>query len=155
MSTKLKVTVHVEGTPSEIAAQLLDHVAIYNKSPDSAAKADKAKAAKAEPADDDAEEDEDFGAKKSSTKKASKFEEESEDADEEEGFNKPAAKTKAKKLTADDVNDAAKALAKSIGGKEGREKVLGILKKKFKTTSVTELKPEQYEAAIEALAVEE
>ncbi len=64
----------------------------------------------------------------------------------------PAKKVAAKKLTVDDVNDACKAKAASIGGKAGREQVLTILKKKFKTTSVTELEPEQFEAAIAAIA---
>lgn len=77
------------------------------------------------------------------------IEEDDEDSDEEE---KPAVKKgKVKKLTANDVNDACKSLASSIGGKKGREKVLSILKKKFKTESVSELKPEQYAKCIAAM----
>ena len=67
----------------------------------------------------------------------------------------PAPKAKAKKepkITIADVNDACKARAKS-GGKEGRAQVLKILKKQFKTESVSELKPEQYGAVIKAMAV--
>lgn len=48
-----------------------------------------------------------------------------------------------------DVNDAAKAHAK----KNGREKTLAILTKKFKVKSVSELKPEQYAEVIKALAI--
>lgn len=71
-----------------------------------------------------------------------------EDDDEDE---KPKAK-KAKKLTADDVNEACKALLSALGGgKTARAKVLGILKKKFKTESVSELKPDQYAAVIKAM----
>lgn len=54
-------------------------------------------------------------------------------------------KTKAKKITLDDCNDAAKALASSIGGKPGREKVLALMKKHFGTQSVSELDDDQYE----------
>ncbi len=108
----------------------------------------------------EADEDEDFG-KKPSKKKAKGFDEdeetevESEDAEEEsdeeseadeevEEDEAPVKKGKGKKLTIDDCNDAAKALALSVGGKPGRAKVLALMKKHFKTESVSELKPEQY-----------
>lgn len=66
----------------------------------------------------------------------------------------PAPKTKkAPKVTADDVNDACRLKAQSVGGKAGREQVLTILKKQFKTTSVSELKPEQYAAVVKAMQV--
>jgi hypothetical protein len=99
------------------------------------------------------EDEEDFSAKpvKASKKAKADFDDD-EDAEEEEGEadaevleDEPVKKAKPKKLTSDDCNDAAKTLAKSIGGKEGREKVLGLMKKHFKTESVSELKPEQYE----------
>lgn len=79
-----------------------------------------------------------------------------DDEDEEEKAVAPPAKRgRPKKITIDTVNDACKAKAASIGGKEGRNLVLGILKKKFKTESVTGLKPEQYSACIEAMTVEQ
>lgn len=66
---------------------------------------------------------------------------------------KPKTK-KAKKVTLDDVNDACKARAAAVGGKEGRAEVLSILKKQFKTSTVTDLKPENYQAVIDAMEIE-
>ncbi len=115
--------------------------------------------------------DEDFAPKaKVKSAAAAKFEDdETEDAppvktkakaapveDEDDGGDfmaAPKTKAKAKKLTVDDVNDACKAKAASIGGAEGRKEVLSILKKKFKTQSVSELQPEQYAEAIAAMEV--
>lgn len=132
-----------------------------------------------ETSDDD---DEDFAAKpvKTAKKKAAfdddddEAEKESEDEDDanaddeseagadDEGEEEPPVpptKTKAKpaktkKLSVDDVNDACKARARA-GGKNGRLEVLAILKKKFKTESVSELEPEQWQACIDAMKVEE
>lgn len=61
----------------------------------------------------------------------------------------PVKKKKAKTITSAQVNDACKALAKA----KGRPYVLKVLKKYFKTESVSELKPEQYAKALEVLAV--
>lgn len=114
--------------------------------------------------------DEDFAPKAKKTTAATKFDDDEdaapvakktaapvEDEDSDGDFMAPpvktAAKAKAKKLTVDDVNDACKAKAVSIGGAEGRKEVLGILKKKFKTQSVSELQPEQYAEAIAAMEV--
>lgn len=106
------------------------------------------------------DEDEDFAPKKSkklSAKNGKGFDDEDEEASEEsddeveEEDEEPSSKKKAKKLTVDDVNDACKARAAKVGGKEGRTEVLNILKKKFKTTSVSELKPDSYAAAIAAM----
>lgn len=107
------------------------------------------------------EEDEDFAAKKSK-KKAKTDEdeetEESEDADEEETADAdededeaPAKKKGKAKLTIDDVNDACKAYAKATS----RADALKVLKKKFKTDSIADLKPEQYADCIKAMTVEE
>lgn len=113
------------------------------------------------------EEDDDFAAKPAKVKPVKKvdFDEEEETETEEvevdeteddvEEVMPPAKKTKAKKVTVDDVNDACKARAASVGGKEGRAEVLAILKKKFKTESVSALKPEQYGACIAAMAVDQ
>lgn len=120
------------------------------------------------PAEPEAEEEEEFAAKPPKAKasaKAAGFDDDADDApaapaepeEEEEDFTTPPAKTakppKAKKVTLDDVNDACKAKAKSIGGKAGREKVLVVLTKHFKTESVSELKPEQWAKCIELMAV--
>ena len=76
----------------------------------------------------------------------------SADEDEDTDFTaKPETKKKAKKLTVDDVNDACKARAAVTGGKEGRKEVLGILKKKFKVESVSDLKEDAYAACIAAM----
>lgn len=114
-------------------------------------------------APDTESDDDDFAAKpRTKSKKASSFEDDddapaTESEDDDADFTAPSAKTakppKAKKWTVDDVNDACKKKASSIGGKEGRAKVLSILKKNFKTESVSELKPEQYAACIQAMAV--
>lgn len=78
-----------------------------------------------------------------------------DDDDEDEGFTEPAPKAKkgakaAKKLTMDDVNDACKERARGEGG---RDAVLKILQKKFKTKTVRSLKPEQFQSCIEAMKV--
>lgn len=102
------------------------------------------------------DEDTDFAATKKTAKKTkAAFDEDEEtveasEDEESEDFTEPTTK-KAKKLTVEDVNDACKKRASKTGGKEGRTEVLGILKKKFKTTSVSELKPEQYAAVIAAM----
>lgn len=76
--------------------------------------------------------------------------------DDDADFMAPPAKAakaaKPKKLTVDDVNDACMARAKK-GGKKGREEVLAILKKKFKTHSVSDLSEDQYAACVAAMAV--
>jgi Tfp pilus assembly protein PilE len=81
------------------------------------------------------------------------FDSEVEEDDEADDFMETKVQTKAKKLTINDVNDACKSRAMQTGGKEGRNEVLSILKKKFKATSVSELKPEQYAAAISAMGI--
>jgi len=128
--------------------------------------------AKDEPApavesDDAEDEDEDEAPKakaKSKPKKVAEAFDDDEDepaeddgedeAGEEDEDEAPTAKAKSKpkKLTPDDCNDAAKALAKAIGGKPGRDAVLKLMKKQFRTVSVSELKPEQYADFIAAMA---
>lgn len=125
------------------------------------------------------DEEEDFAPKKGKAKKAAAAFDDDEEAeisteaedeadleqpqamedDEDEDFTaapgKKAAKgkVKVKTLTVDDVNDACKARCAAMGGSKGRAEVLAILKKKFKTESVSELNPEQYAACIAAMAV--
>jgi hypothetical protein len=65
---------------------------------------------------------------------------------------KKAAEGKAKKVTIAQVNEACKARAQA-GGKKGRDQVLSILKKNFKTESISEIKPEMYGKVIQAMAV--
>lgn len=85
--------------------------------------------------------------------------EETDDEDEKPAKKEKAKPAKAKKLSADDVNDACKAFAthqiksKGIPGPEARKMVLKILKKKFDVESVSELEPEQFADALKALAV--
>lgn len=75
-----------------------------------------------------------------------------DDEDDEEPAPVKTKKSKAlPKITLDDVNDACQERALRTGGKKGREEVLAILKKQFKTNSVSGLKPDQYGAVIEAL----
>ena len=76
------------------------------------------------------------------------FEETQEEAPKPTKKN-PASKAK-KAVTLDDVNDACKAYAQV----NGRPATLKILEKKFKTKSVTSLKPEQFEAVVAAMKVE-
>lgn len=111
------------------------------------------------------EDDEDFAPKKAAKgkKAAAAFDDEEETeaeeaaSDDDEGFMEAApakkAAPKAKKLTVDDINDACKARAAATGGKEGRAEVLALLKKHFKTTSVSEVKPEDYAKLIKVMAV--
>ncbi len=72
---------------------------------------------------------------------------------EDDEAEAPAKKTRTKKLTTDDVIDAAKVYARSIGGTKGKDAVLAILKKKFGVKSTSALKTNQLEAAIKALRV--
>lgn len=64
---------------------------------------------------------------------------------------KQPKKTKAAKATVDDVNDACMTRAQETS----RSEVLGILRRQFKVTSVTDLKTEQYADVIEAMALKE
>ncbi len=134
-----------------------------------------------EPDEEEAEEDddEDFSAKPAKTgkKAAADFDDDEEetveadedaeseeaeedvetDDDEEEAPPAPAKATrgrKPKKVTVDDVNDACKARARA-GGKNGRAEVLAILKKKFKTESVSELEEDQWQPCIDAMMVKQ
>lgn len=93
--------------------------------------------------------DEDFGKKPAGKKAAAKFDDDQADED----FTTPAKKTaKAKKLTIDDVNDACKARAKEEGGgKAGRDAVLKLLKKNFKTQSVSDIEETDYARAVEVM----
>jgi hypothetical protein len=79
-----------------------------------------------------------------------------DDDDSDEAFNAPVAKEEKKKpakLKLEDVIDACKVKAKSIGGKEGRDAVLAILQKKFKVTTVQALVAEQFADVIKAMKV--
>lgn len=109
-----------------------------------------------EAADADDDDEELVTPKKKSAKKSFEDDEdeevETEDADDDEDAEEPPKKkSKAKKLTSDDCNAAAKTLAKAIGGKAGREKVLKIMKKQFSTESVSELEPAQYADFVAAM----
>lgn len=150
---KLELALLVGADSKEFLAQLTDVVERLE-----ALKLDGSIDRKAQAEEIDEDQDEDFTPKTKAAKKAVKDFDEDEDleaasSDEtEDDFTDKKTTKKAKKLTVDDVNDACKARAAQTGGKEGRNEVLAILKKKFKTTSVSELKPEQYAAAISAMA---
>lgn len=123
-------------------------------------------------ADDD---DEDFTAKPAKTVKkkaaAADFDDEDEDEEaaveedeavetEEEELPPPppkklAAKGKAKKISVNDVNEACKRRAAAGGSENGRKEVLAILRKKFKTESVSALSEGQYQACIDAMVIDE
>lgn len=96
------------------------------------------------------EEEEDFAAPKAKKKavKSESFDEGEEvevEIEEEPPVTPPK---KQKKLTVDDCNDAAKALAKL----KGRDAVLSLMQKHFKTKSVSDLKPERYAEFCEKMA---
>lgn len=116
--------------------------------------------------------DEDFAPKKSAPKRAapkgfddeetSTEDSEASDDDGEMDFNTPppvkaAPKPKPKKLSPeqmrDNMNEAAKAKAAKKGGKAGRDEVLGLMKKHFNTTSVQEIKSEDYDKFLKLMAV--
>lgn len=82
-------------------------------------------------------------------------EEEAEEESEEEEADPidmaEMKKGKAKKITVDMVNDACKKLAASKG-KAGRAHVLALLKKHFKTESVSEIDEADYAKALKVLA---
>lgn len=118
--------------------------------------------ASSEPEEADDDEDEDFAPKKKAKAKTKDFDEdeeedetsgESEESDgddedsEEDEEPAPKKKTKEKKLTEDDINDAAKAHA----GVKGRKATLALMLKKFKTQSVSDIKPEEYAKFIATL----
>lgn len=103
------------------------------------------------------EEDPDFAPKKKKAKGKS-FEDEEEEAEEAEESEEEeeAPKKKSKKVTLEDVNEAAKAAVRALTeegetGPVARKTVLKLLKKKFDVDSVTDLEPELYAAAIKAL----
>jgi hypothetical protein len=79
------------------------------------------------------------------TEDESENEETEDESEAEETEAKPAKNAKAKKLTADDVNDACKELV----GRTNRATVIGILRK-FRVKTVSDLDPSDYEAAIKA-----
>jgi len=105
---------------------------------------------------DDEDDNEDFGTTKKSTKKAAAaaFDDDADEETEEEAEEKTVKKSakKAPKITEEMVNAACRdrAIAEG-GGKKGRAVVEGILKKKFKTLSVSSIKPEDRGAVIEAM----
>ena len=177
---KLSFTFKEGSSAQEIATKLRWHAGLLEGMPKKEAASvkntsAKAKAAEVEDEELEDDEDEDFAPaakKKAAKKKVASFDEEDEDEaeveddeeteEDDEDFTEPAPKAKKKapaktarkkKITVDQVNDACKARAQATGGKAGRNEVLAILKKKFKTTSVSELKADQFEACIKAMAV--
>lgn len=151
-------------TPQSIAAKLRMQAGLLEgltpKDAASRKNTDSPKAERAAEADEtDNDDDSDFTANSTTkTNKKSAVTTSFDDAtdDEDADFTAPAKTAKPekkKKWTIDDVNDACKARAAKTGGKKGRAEVLAILTKKFETTSVSELEPEQYAEAIAAMKV--
>ncbi len=114
---------------------------------------EKPKKKKSKKVADDEDEDEDDEVESDEDEDDSDEDEES-DEDEDEDEDPPPKKKKkgGKKVTVADVNDACKKRAKA-GGKKGRKEVLAILKKNFKTESISDIKPEKYAAVIAAMEV--
>lgn len=140
---------NLDGTPATVTGKVAKSTSGTKKDQELQRKADAAQ-----------EEDDDFKADDSGAPNGFDNDDtapEPNDADEEEflakeekkAASKKGANGKAKKITIDDVNDACKAHAAA----KGRPATLDLLKKKFKTQSVTALKPEQFEACIAAMAV--
>jgi hypothetical protein len=77
----------------------------------------------------------------------------SDDEDEEEELPKAKKKTtNVKRITIDDVNEAAKAYVRANGGgKTGRDKVLKVIRKHFGTASLAEIKKDDYPKAMKLL----
>ncbi len=171
MSQKIELALLVG---AESKAWLRDLTAIVERL-EKASTTKTGKTAKATEVDEDDEieaaaddEDEDFAPKKKKAKKTTSFDDDdaeieaaTDDEDEEETdtfsartAKEKSSKKKAPKITRDDVNDACKAYAASFA-KGGREQVLKVLRKKFKTETISDIDPKQYEAVIEALAVED
>jgi hypothetical protein len=100
------------------------------------------------PASDDTEEDEEEIAPKKVAAKKKAAVNFGDDEDEEDEAPAPAAK-KAKKITADQVNDACKAHAAENGIKATK----ALLLKKFKTASITEIDPSKYADVLKAMEV--
>lgn len=173
MKTQDHVGAHVNGLKSSIHALEVQVTILKQLIGGKATKAKASEETEAEETEaEETEEEDDFGAGKKAAKgeggkKAAKGfdddaaaeEEEAEESEEEEEAEeskeeeeeeeKPAKNAKAKKLTADDVNDACKARARALRGT--RAEVLSILKKKFKVKSVSDLEPSQYADAIKAM----
>lgn len=157
-------------TPDRIAAKLRFHAGLLEgMKPKDASSRKNTEAAKTVSIDDNEgeleENDEDIAPPKKTAKKkpVASFDEDEEeeeeddeneeDEDEDTVIEKKTAKPKMSKITPKMVGDACKLRAQETGGKEGRQEVLTILKKKFGVTSVSALKPEQYASVIKAMVV--
>ncbi len=101
---------------------------------------------------DDEDEEEIIEEDEDDDEEAEESDDEDEDEDEEDVVEEPVKKSaRHKKLTVDDLNDVAKALASSIGGKAGRAKVLSLMKKHFDTESINDVKPEDYQVFVNVM----
>lgn len=135
-------------TATEIARKLRHHAGLLE------GMEPKEASAKANTETDD--DDDDFKPTKGSPKKQAKsFDdeepEETENESDDEAPPKKAKGKKSKKITSDDVNDACKKRASG----DRRKEVLAILKKQFKTESVSDIEEDQYADVIKAMTVDE
>jgi hypothetical protein len=98
-------------------------------------------------ASDDEDDDMELSSDDDEDEESDDLDEEIEEDEDEEPA--PKKKVKAKKVTADDLMDAAKARMRREGGKEaGKKKVAALMMKHFKTGSVNQIKPQDYEKFI-------
>lgn len=151
-STQISFTFSGVARPEEIAQQLRIQASLYEGIAKGGAKGKKELPEHEEPLSgsevEPETEEEDFAPKKKPAKKAASFEAEEESAEEEVEEEAPPKK-KAKAPTYDDVSAACKAYAKENGFEETK----ALLLKKFKTSSLTKIKPEDFAAVIKAVAV--
>lgn len=125
----------------------------------SAAKSSKKKVQKAKDFDDDddSEDDDSDSAGDEEDSDDAEPEASEEDSDDDAESEPVKKKGKAKKLTSEDVNAACKERVKreiednGSSAKDARAVVSGILKKKFKVSSVTDLDEDQFAAVIKAM----
>lgn len=167
-TTQLTLTFEGSPSPAVIAAKLRFQAGLLEgMDPKKAANRKNTDAAEAAPLEAEAapleedetieETDDEFASKKKSSKKKASVDfgtEDEEDTAEEPVEDEaeeepPPPKKKAKAPTLDDVNRACKAYSKENGFDETK----ALLQKKFKTSSVTKLKPEQYAQVIAVMSV--
>jgi hypothetical protein len=107
--------------------------------------------------DDDSEDDDSDSAGDEEDSDDAEPEASEEDSDDDAESEPVKKKGKAKKLTSEDVNAACKERVKreiednGSSAKDARAVVSGILKKKFKVSSVTDLDEDQFTAVIKAM----
>lgn len=129
-------------TPTEIATKLRFHAGLLEGMPPKSASSRKNTGAEVE--ETETNDEADFAASTEEAQTSSSFDDEAAEVEEP-----PKKTTKAKAPTKEDVNAACKLHAK----KHGFDTTKALLTKKFKTVSVSTLKPDQYAAVIATMKV--